>query len=151
MITDEQKRAQIDALYAGARAKAFPGVPEISAREVIDRQIAGETFVLLDCRTPQEQHVSMIPGAITLEEFENDPAKYQGAAMVCYCTIGERSGQRTAELCARGINARNMPGAVLSWSHAGGTFVDESGDQTHRVHVHSPQFNLVAEGYEAAW
>lgn len=148
-MTDAEKRVRIEKVYRKAKG-AFEGVPEISAREVISRREAGENLVLVDVRTPEERKVSMIEGAITAEQFEAESAKHEGATVVCYCTIGGRSGQYTQQLCGRGISAVNMPGAVLSWSHAGGAFVDANGP-TKRVHTHDPKFDLLADGHEAVW
>ncbi|MCH7873138.1 MAG: rhodanese-like domain-containing protein [Planctomycetes bacterium] len=148
-MTDAEKQVRIDNMYGQARA-AFEGVPEISASEVISRLKAGEGLVLVDVRTPEERKVSMIDGAITAEQFEADSAKHEGATVVCYCMIGGRSGQYAQQMRGHGVNAVNMPGAVLSWSHAGGAFVDANG-ATKRVHTGSPQLDLLAEGYEAVW
>ncbi len=150
-MTDEQKRARIDAMYQGTKAKAFPNVPEISAEEIRQRQDDGEKFVFVDVRAPQEQEVSMIRGAVTLQEFEANPDRCEDATVVCYCTIGGRSGKRTAQLRAQGHDVHNLPGSVLSWSHAGGTFVDADGEESKRVHVFNARFNLVADGYEGVW
>lgn len=148
-MTDAEKRVRIDKVYRQART-AFRGVPEISASEVMSRREAGEDLVLVDVRTPEERKVSMIEGAITADQFEAESAKHKGATVVCYCTIGGRSGQYAQQLCGRGVNAVNMPGAVLSWSHAGGAFVDANGP-TKRVNTHDAKFDLLAEGHEAVW
>lgn len=148
-MTDAQKRERVDAVYQQAKG-SFPGVPEITAGEVRGRQAGGEELVLVDVRTPEEQAVSMISGAITVERFEAESAKHKGATVVCYCTIGGRSGQHTQQLRARGVEAFNMPGAVLSWSHEGGEFVS-AGGPTKQVHTHNARFDLLAAGYEAIW
>ncbi|MHC4992155.1 MAG: rhodanese-like domain-containing protein [Planctomycetota bacterium] len=147
--TDQEKRAKIDAIYMRARS-AFPGVPEISAKQVLERRAAGEPLLLVDVRTPEEQAVSMIPGAVTVEQLESDPGAAEGKTIVCYCTIGGRSGRYTQELCRRGVEAMNMPGAVLAWSHEGGEFEGPDGP-TKRVHTHGPKFDLLAEGYDAVY
>ena len=148
-LTDTEKRIQIDNIYQQARA-GFGNVPEISASEVLSRRDAGEELVLVDVRTPEEREVSMVKGAITAEQFEAAWESYKDAAVVCYCTIGGRSGQHTQHLRDRGISALNMPGAVLAWSHAGGEFVNADGS-TKRVHTHGPQLDLLATGHEAVW
>lgn len=147
---DRQKRKQIDDLYLRACSE-FPEVPEITAKETLDRLEAGERLVLVDVRTPNEQKVSMIPSAITVEQYESDPSHAErNVPVVCYCTIGGRSGRYTRELCSRGVNALNMPGAILAWSHAGGEFEGPDG-RTRRVHVYNRRFNLLADGYEAVY
>lgn len=148
-LTDEEKAAAIDKLYQRARSQ-FPEVTEITAKEVLARRESGEKLLLVDVRTPEEQAVSMIRDAVTAEQFESDVSVAAGATVVCYCTIGGRSGMYARHLAARGIAAVNMPGAVLSWSHAGGEFVDADGP-TNRVNTHGPSYDLVAEGYKAVW
>ncbi len=148
-LTDPEKLAAIEKVYQQARSQ-FPGVPEIAAKDVLARQEAGENLVLVDVRTPEEREVSMIAGAITADQFEADPTIADGATVVCYCTIGGRSGMYTKNLCERGIKAVNMPGAVLAWSHAGGKFVNADGP-TKKINTHAPKFDLVAEGFEAVW
>ncbi len=149
MLTDQEKFAAIDEIYQNARSQ-FPGIPEITAKDVLARQFAGEKFVLVDVRSQEERDVSMISGAITAEHFEANTGVAEGATVVCYCTIGGRSGMYAQNLAARGINSMNMPGSVLSWSHAGGKFVDANG-ATNRINTHSPNLDLVAEGYKAVW
>ena len=58
--------------------------------------------------------------------------------------------EHTQHLRENRINAFNMPGAVLSWSHAGGALVNANGP-TKRVHTHDPKFDLLADGHEAVW
>ena len=61
--------------------------------------------------------------------------------MVAYCTIGMRSGLYTKELRERGIEAYNLMGSVLSWSHAGRDFEGADGP-TRRVHVYGATWDL---------
>jgi len=148
-MNDEQKLAAINQIYAQARAR-FPGVPEITASEVLRRRQGGEKFVLVDVRSPEERATSMIRDAITTEQLEADPDIAKDKVVVCYCMIGGRSGMYTQGLCERGVNAVNMPGAVLAWSHAGGEFVDSNGP-TKRVNTHSADLDFLAQGYQAVY
>ncbi|MHC5002038.1 MAG: rhodanese-like domain-containing protein [Planctomycetota bacterium] len=147
--TDEERLARIDEMYERVRT-SFPGVPEIPAAEVMDRRAAGEELVLVDTRTPEERAASMIPGAVTAEQVHADPSAYAETTLVCYCTIGGRSGRLAEALRERGMNACNMRGAILAWTHAGGELASDEGP-TRRVHTHGPKYDLVAEGYEAIW
>lgn len=146
--SDEAKRQQIDAIYKRSR-QSFPDVPELSAVELKDRQAAGD-IVLVDVRAAEEQAVSMIPGAITSGQFEQNQADYAGKPVAVYCTVGHRSGLYAKQLQAQGWNVFNIPGAILSWTHAGGELVNTDGP-THKVHVCSRRTDLAAEGYEPVW
>lgn len=143
--SDAAKLELIESMYAQAR-RAFPDVPEMTAREVLDHRDAGAPIVIVDTRTPAEQAVSMIPGAITAEEFQASPPPTD-VPVVCYCTIGGRSGRYATELRRRGIDAYNMPGAILAWSHEGGELVRD-GEPTMQLHTHGPSYELAADGYE---
>lgn len=148
MPDDAKKRQEIEQKYQKSR-KLFSEVPEITAEELLHR-VEEEDLVIVDARSPQEQAVSMLPGAITAEQFEADRQKFQGRAVVTYCTIGHRSGLFAQQLHAQGCRVSNLKGAILSWTHAGGELVDATGP-TKRVHVHSRKMDLIAEGYEPVW
>ena len=136
-------------MYAKSQ-RFFPEVGEVTAAELLERQAAGEKIVVVDVRSPLEQAVSMIDGAVTQVEFEQALADHMDATIVAYCTIGQRSGLYAQALAARGLNALNLKGAILSWTHVGGALADESGP-TLRVHVSGPRYSLAAAGYEPTW
>ncbi|MCK5551872.1 MAG: rhodanese-like domain-containing protein, partial [Deltaproteobacteria bacterium] len=98
----------------------------------------------------REQEVSMLPGAITSEEFEGNMEKYQDKTIVVYCTIGNRSGHYTKHLIEKGIRAYNLRGSILAWIHAGQRLVSD-GEETRRVHVYGRKWNLAPKEYEAVW
>lgn len=137
----------------------FPDIPTIGGREIMKiRENGTPPLILIDCRLPEEREVSMIEGAITVEEFNKgcgeggpyapDTLKDQGAVVVPYCTIGFRSG-----ICARRLrdeghtNVQNSEGIVM-YTHDSGILVTEDGQQTKRVHTYGATWNLAADGYE---
>jgi rhodanese-related sulfurtransferase len=103
--------------------------------------------VLVGVREPRERRVSMLPGAISRQDFERDSARYRSWVVVPYCTIGLRSGFCTRKLRGQGFEARNLAGSVLAWAHAGLPFEAE-GKATRRVHVYSAEWSLLPRGYE---
>ena len=144
---DADRVARIDALYETYRA-AFADVPEVRAEELM-AWVAADAVVIVDVRPAVERDVAMIPGAIPAERF--DAAAAAGKPVVAYCTIGARSGAWVAEQRKLGVDARNLRGSVLSWSHAGGAFVDASGAATRRVHVYGPTWDLLRADYTAVY
>jgi rhodanese-related sulfurtransferase len=145
----KDKRARIEELFAEDNAERRDA-PYITAEEWL-RLREKPNAVLVDVRPEAERRVSIIPGAISRGAFDAERARYAGYTIVCYCTIGGRSGVTTEELRRRGLNALNLKGSVLSWAHAGQTFVTPSGEETRRVHVYGPKWDLLPEGYEAVW
>lgn len=115
------------------------GVPLIPTSELHERLKQKEPVILVDVRTPEEQAVSMIPGAVTREIFESeilpslprdealasetstgeDLRSASGGAplVVPYCTVGYRSGVYCRELM-RTHNLRNVKNGegVIMWT-----------------------------------
>jgi sodium/bile acid cotransporter 7 len=145
----EEKQVRIDELYEGYKKK-FPDAPEITVEALKERLDGPEPPVLVDVREDEEREVSMIPGAISREQFEARRDELAGREVVTYCTIGYRSGLYTQKLIDEDWKASNLRGSIVSWTHVGGDLV--KGDvPTRRVHVYGRKWNLVAEGYEAVW
>jgi len=106
--------------------------------------------VFVDVREPEEQRVSMLPGAITEQELLKNIQKYKDRILIGYCTISYRSGKLAQKLRDRGIVMLNLRGGMLAWVHAGGRVYDANGE-TRRIHVYGRKWNLIPEGYEAVW
>lgn len=126
----------------------LPRVPEVDVPELLRLQEAGPV-VLVDVREDEERAVSTLPGAVSLHELRADPPG-DGSVVVAYCTIGYRSASVVKDLRKEGLDARNLRGSILAWTHAGGELVGPDGP-TRRVHVYGRQWDLAAEGYEAVW
>ena len=146
--SDAEKLAKIEAFYTKYK-RSFPKVRDITASELAAR--AGEDdLVLVDVRTPPEREISMIPGAITSESFEAHPDDYRGKTVVTYCTAGYRSGLYAEKLRNNGWTVLNLKGSLLLWSHAGQP-LEHDGQPTRQIHTFGPDWDLLAEGYEAVW
>lgn len=143
---DQELAAEVQRRYDEMKLQQFPGQPEISVGEWVTRP-NDRPAVLVDVREPHERRVSMLPGAITSEEFERNSARYRSWLVVPYCTIGVRSGHYTRTLRERGFEARNLAGSALAWAHAGLPF-EADGKATRRVHVYDAGWNLLPRGYE---
>ena len=61
-------------------------VQDISARELHDMLESpdGDSVILVDTRTEEEQNVSRIPKAITKSEFRQRKAELKGSTIVAY-------------------------------------------------------------------
>ena len=147
--TDAEKRARIDALYADYQ-RAFSEVPEVDPAEAKARVERGEA-VLVDVREPEERAVSMLPNAVDEATWKARRAEWSDKQVITYCTIGARSGSKAAQWRDEGVDAVNLKGSVLAWSHAGYDFVTPEGEPTKRVHVYGRTWNLLADGYEPVW
>jgi len=143
---DGELAAELVRRYRGLRRLRFPDQPELSVAEWLARP-QDRPAVLVDVREPHERRVSMLPGAISQEDFERDRARYRSWVVVPYCTIGLRSGIYTGTLRNQGFEARNLAGSVLAWAHAGLPF-QADGAVTRRVHVYNADWNLLPRGYE---
>jgi rhodanese-related sulfurtransferase len=108
------------------------------------------SFVVVDVRSSKEYAVSVIPGAITKDQFEKNPAQFRGRTVIAYCLIGHRSGQYAQKLADRGFTAMNFKGSILAWCQAKLPLVTLRGEDTNRVHTYSSKFKVPAK-YKAVW
>ncbi|OLN27680.1 putative MPT-synthase sulfurylase [Desulfovibrio sp. DV] len=146
---DAARLIRVNELYAGYK-QDFPDAPEISPGAALSLQHQGKA-VFIDARSDAERAVSTLPGALTVEQFTNDPGRFAGKTVVAYCTIGYRSGLLAQKLSRQGIPVANLAAGLLGWLHAGGTLVDAKGAPTKQVHVYGRTWDLAPLGYSAVW
>lgn len=136
-------QVEIERLYSGYSEQL--AVPDVQAAEVLAQQ----GRLLVDVRTVAEQQVSMLPGAIDVQTYETMPKAARQNAVI-YCTIGVRSGEYVAKLAELGIEATNLAGGLLSWTHAGGQ-LQRSDEVVEQAHVYGRRWRLLPEPYKAEW
>jgi len=100
-------------------------------------------YLLVDVRTKVEQEASMIPSAMTLQEFEHKMiSEGTGAVIgdekiiVTYCTVGHRSGMEARRIC----DVYNIPNdrimnldGIVSYTHACKTIIEEQKSQEQKI------------------
>lgn len=106
------------------------GAPEISVQEVEAKRKAGEQFIWLDVREPQEytqvhiddERVLNVPlSELAARQLTALPAPAQDkdAPIVAFCHHGGRSAQVTAWLRQQGwTNVVNMTGGIHAWAQS---------------------------------
>ncbi len=126
-----------------AVARAFPGVPEISA----DAMPADA--LVYDVREKAEYDISHIPGAIYVKPGDvPDPGGApDGRLIVCACSVGLRSAKLAAALQARGwTGAVNLRGGLFRWAKEGRAMANADGP-TSAVHPFDKRWGrLLDEG-----
>ncbi len=125
--------------------------PDISVEELLTKRREGVPLVLVDARSAEEREVSVIPGAISREEYEAEALGYSGQLVVVYCTIGLRSGKYADLLRKQGVDAVNLYGSALAWAWAKQDFASPSGDRVKRLHVFGKQWDLAPRDYETVY
>ncbi|CAL50055.1 Rhodanese-like domain [Ostreococcus tauri] len=135
-------------------------VQTITARSVLERRNErddGRRMVLVDVRAEDERAVSVIEGAMSVEEYERARTTLGAHDCVCYCTIGYRSGQYAekmskAKKADEDVEFLNLYGSIVAYTHEGGELVDPAtGEKTKRVHTFGKEWSCVADGYEAVF
>ena len=144
-LTDARKKEIVYQMYADYK-KDFPSVHDISPREAM-RLMKTADMLFVDVRKPAEMNVSMLPNAITKEEFLKNPSKYKDVRIVAYCTISYRSGIFAKEMEKKGIRINNLAGGLLAWVLEGGKIYDAHGE-SKRIHVYGQKWNYPPRGYE---
>lgn len=102
-------------------------------------------FIVVDVRTPEEYGVSMIPGAITKQPYEQNPKAYEGRTAIPYCTVGGRSLKCSQQLAVKGVKVENDKGSILKWIDSGLPLVTLKGEPTNRVHTYSDRYRVPAQ------
>jgi adenylyltransferase/sulfurtransferase len=108
--------------------------PEMSVQEVEQKRQAGEDFVWLDVREPNEQQLAYIEDPRVYDAPTSQIAAFQTAALpeeaqdkdteiIVFCHHGVRSAQVAAWLIDRGWkNVHSMTGGISAWAEE----IDES-------------------------
>ena len=151
---EERRQAKVREEYL--KATQHIHVPTIRA-DSLKTQIGDTNLILVDVRQPNEQLVSMLPGALTTYELAQKckGGFPKGKRVVVYCTIGRRSGEYATQLQARDLPVQNLEGGILAWTHVGGLLEHDSAGvrvPTKKVHVYAEDMQTwIALDYEAVW
>jgi sodium/bile acid cotransporter 7 len=145
-LSDPQKKKTVYQMYARYK-QDFPEVVDITPREAMRLLAQKKKVVLVDVRSPKEQQVSMLPGAVTQDEFLRNLDQYRDHVIIGYCTISYRSGKLARKLRQQGITMRNLQGGLLAWLHEGGR-VHSQGVETDKVHVYGKKWDLAPTRYK---
>jgi len=107
-------------VHIGNMSSPFP--IEISVREVQQLRDAGEIFVLIDCRDPDEHALAAIEGArlIPMAEIADRVVELAGSQdrrVVVHCHLGGRSLRVANWLRQQGFpKAQSMAGGIDEWA-----------------------------------
>jgi rhodanese-related sulfurtransferase len=95
------------------------GCKNIKPDELNKKFNAGEDFLLLDVRTPQENASQAIKGSylLPLQElgYRIDELP-KNKEIVVYCRVGNRSAYACSYLARMGYTVKNLEGGILTWN-----------------------------------
>jgi rhodanese-related sulfurtransferase len=143
---NQEKLEKVYAMYEEYK-KEFKNISTLTTEEIKNSKTE---IILVDIRSEAEQKVSMIPGAITKEDFEKNKDKYKNTLIVPYCTIGVRSGYYAEKLSKDGFNTKNYKGSILAWVLSGGVVLKDK-KEVLEVHVYGEKWNLLPSQYKGIW
>jgi phage shock protein E len=98
------------------------GCQNIGPEDLIKKMKAGDDFLLLDVRTPQENASQAIEGSYLLPLQElgfrlNELPRDKD--IVVYCRVGNRSAYACSYLSRMGYKVKNLEGGIMLWNMAG--------------------------------
>ena len=95
------------------------GCQNIGPDDLIEKIEAGEDFLLLDVRTPQEHAAQAITGSYLLPlqdlGFRIDELP-KDREIVIYCRVGNRSAHACSYLSRMGYKVKNLEGGIMTWN-----------------------------------
>lgn len=118
------------------------GVPEVHTRDLA----AFGPDLVIDVRSPAEQSVSLIPGAVLASPGQDLwllPGFGSAKRILVYCAAGYRSARAISKIPAErlaGREVQNLHGGIVAYANAGLPLVSPVGTPTRKVH-----------GYNEAW
>ena len=140
-------KSKVVRVMADQIATKFSKAPQVTIEDYLKWKQDNIELVLVDVRPVKEREVSIIPGAISKEEFKENKEKYKDHKIVAYCTIGYRSSEFVQSLVKKNYNAFNLKESLLGWAHRGHKF-EVNGKQTNRAHIYEDAWNFLPVGYE---
>jgi len=93
----------------------------------------------------------MIPGAISVDQFEKNMDQYRAKTIVAYCTIGYRSAKYILKLKQKNIKAYNLEGSLLGWVHYGQDVVSSEGKIVKVIHVYGRAWDYPPKGFKGVY
>jgi rhodanese-related sulfurtransferase len=89
--------------------------------ETASQMASDNGYVILDVRTSRERSKGYPPGSIhmVLETIPERLDELKGKKVLAFCRSGNRSGAAARFLAQQDIEAHNVQGGILAWSHAG--------------------------------
>ena len=132
------------------------GVQDIESRQLLAWQNDARPLLLLDVRTPQEQSVSRLPGAITtttdaalddltaVRKFRAQHQNNDRARIVVYCAAGDRSARSMAAMGDQNKQKPpvvNLRGGIIGYANAGGALRTPDGASTQQVHGYNQKWS----------
>lgn len=125
----------------------FPDVPAITGAE-LQAWLADPhrtAPMLLDARTPEEQAVSMLPGALPVSPEAPAEAALRNVppdrAVVVYCAAGYRGATLARRLIQAGRkDVHNLDGGIFAWGNEDRPLVKD-GQPVEKVHSFSRLFS----------
>ena len=89
--------------------------------ETASQMASDDGYVILDVRTSKERRKGYPPGSIhmVLETIPERLDELKGKKVLAFCRSGNRSGAAARFLSQQDIEAHNVQGGILAWSHAG--------------------------------
>ncbi len=140
----------IDAMTKSIKIK-FPHVTNIPAKDlmtILERK--SDDNILVDSRNIREQKISMLPGAMTRNQFETIKKNFIEKNIYIYSTIGGDSSEYVNKLMNQGFKAFNLDGGTLAWAQEG-FFFDNQGEQTKKVGIENEAWNILPKEYEGVF
>ena len=122
-------------------------VPTISVKEAVSLHSNNKNVVFIDTREKEEYNVSHIKNALWVgyKNFSIDRLNGidKDTKIVAYCSVGARSEKVTRKLNKAGFSdVNNLYGSIFEWVNQGNSVVNNSGEETLKVHAYNKKWGI---------
>jgi len=96
-------------------------IKDISCKQLKDKMVAGDDFILLDVREPEEFEICQLEGALLVpySEFAEHIDDFdQDKNYIVHCKLGGRSSKACEALIEKGFkDVTNLSGGIIEWAN----------------------------------
>lgn len=126
----------------------YPHIETLSARQVFNK-IESKSFdyLLVDIRSQEHIKLSIIPGAVSLNQFLTAKNNFKDKLIILYSTIGLGANEVASQLNNDGFHSVILRGGTLAWAQENFDFI-HGNNPTKEIFIENEAWNLLPDNYK---
>lgn len=127
----------------------FQDVEQISAKDVHNKlENKSFDYLIVDIRSVEHQNISIIPGAIGVNQFLPARDNFKDKLIIIYSTIGLGANELAQNLKKEGFSAKNLSGGTLAWAAENFDFFNTKNKvPTKEIFIENEAWRILPDNY----